>query len=62
VMLPNGAEMVECSLACQEAGWYFLPLNTFLTAGEVARIVAHSGASVLIARASLPPVPTVSRP
>jgi len=48
-MLPNGVEIVECSLACQEAGWYFLPLNTFLTAGEVARIIVHSGASVLIA-------------
>src|ERR1700722_1232389 len=49
VMLPNGVEMVECSLACQEAGWYFLPLNTLLTAGEVARILNHSGASALIA-------------
>src|SRR5579862_5664846 len=49
VMLPNGVEMLECSLACQEAGWYFLPLNTLLTAGEVARILAHSGSSVLIA-------------
>jgi long-chain acyl-CoA synthetase len=47
-MLPNGVDVVECSLACQEAGWYFVPLNTFLTAGEVARIVAHSGAQVLI--------------
>jgi len=49
VMLPNGIEMVECSLACQEAGWYFLPLNTLLTAGEVARILDHSGSSALIA-------------
>ena len=48
-MLPNGVEIVECSMACQEAGWHFLPLNTFLTAGEVARIVAHSGADALIA-------------
>jgi len=49
VMLPNGVDMVECSLACQEAGWYFLPLNTFLTADEVARILDHSGSSALIA-------------
>ncbi len=50
-LLANGVEMIECSLACQEAGWYFLPLNTFLTASEVARIVAHSGSSVLVTQA-----------
>ena len=31
-LVPNGVDMVACSLACHEAGWYFIPLNTFLTA------------------------------
>ncbi len=43
VMAPNGVEIVECSLACQEAGWFFLPLNTFLTAGELSGIVEAAG-------------------
>jgi long-chain acyl-CoA synthetase len=46
-LLPNGVGLVECSLACQEAGWYFIPLNTFLTGREVAAIVSHSGARAL---------------
>jgi len=48
-LVPNGVTLVMCSLACNEAGWFFIPLNTFLTAGEVATIVEHSGARGLIA-------------
>jgi long-chain acyl-CoA synthetase len=47
-VLPNGVEMVAASLACQEAGWYFLPLNTYLTSAEIDRILDHSGAAALI--------------
>lgn len=47
-MLPNGVDLVTLSLACHEAGWYFLPLNTFLTEAEVTAIVEHSGTSVLV--------------
>ncbi len=47
VMAPNGVEIVECSLACQEAGWFFLPLNTFLTSGELAGIVEVANAAAL---------------
>ncbi len=47
-LLPNGVGLVEWSLACSEAGWYFLPLNTLLTASEVATIVEHSGAQALV--------------
>ena len=48
-LLPNGIGLVEWWLACSEAGWYFIPLNTFLTEHEVATIVEHSGARVLVA-------------
>ena len=47
-LLPNGVELLACSLACQEAGWYFIPLNTFLTEYEVATILEHSGACALL--------------
>jgi long-chain acyl-CoA synthetase len=47
VMAPNGVELVELSLACQEAGWFFVPLNTYLTAGELAGIVETANAAAL---------------
>ena len=47
-LLPNGIGLVEWSLACHEAGWYFIPLNTLLTETEIATIVRHSDASVLV--------------
>jgi long-chain acyl-CoA synthetase len=47
-LLPNGIGLVECSLACNEAGWYFIPLNTFLIAHEVCTILEHSGARALV--------------
>jgi long-chain acyl-CoA synthetase len=48
-LVPNGVDVVACYLACNEAGWFFIPLNTFLTPGEVATIVEHSGARGLVA-------------
>ncbi len=45
VMAPNGVEIVECSLACQEAGWFFVPVNTFLTAGELSGILETANAA-----------------
>ncbi len=47
-LLPNGVDIVACSLACNEAGWYFIPLNTFLTEHELATILQHSGARALV--------------
>ena len=47
-LLPNGIGLVEWSLACHEAGWYFIPLNTLLTGTEIATILRHSDASVLV--------------
>ncbi len=49
VIADNGTTLVEVSLACQQAGFYFIPLNTHLTAFELATIIEHSGAKVLIA-------------
>jgi long-chain acyl-CoA synthetase len=52
-LLPNGIDIVTCSLACHEAGWFFIPLNTFLTGGEIAAILQHSGARVLVTHEQL---------
>ncbi len=54
-MLHNGVDLVALSLACHEAGWYFLPLNTFLTEAEVTAIVEHSDADVLVVDESSAP-------
>jgi len=48
-IVDNGTTLIEVSLACQQAGYYFIPLNTHLTAFELAAIMTHSGAKVLIA-------------
>ena len=56
VIADNGTTLVEVSLACQEAGWYFIPLNTHLTAGELAAIMEHSGAKVLVAHERFAPL------
>ena len=54
-MLPNGVELIELSLACHQAGWYLLPLNTYLTAAEVATILDHSGAAAAVVGAPYAP-------
>lgn len=47
-IMPNGIDLIEQSLACQEAGWLFTPLNTSLTASEINGIIEHSGAVLLL--------------
>jgi long-chain acyl-CoA synthetase len=47
---------VVCSLACHEAGWYFLPLNTSLTAAELGPGLRLSEAAVLVVHADLAPL------
>src|SRR5215207_5306124 len=47
-MLDNGIGLIEVSLACHEAGMMFIPLNTHLTAVELATIMEHSGTKVLV--------------
>jgi long-chain acyl-CoA synthetase len=48
VLADNGNTLIECSLACHESGVYFIPLNTHLTGHELAMILGHSGAKVLV--------------
>ena len=48
---PNWAELIQTLLAVFQAGWQYVPLNTHLTAGEVAYILADSGAAALVADA-----------
>jgi long-chain acyl-CoA synthetase len=49
VLLPNGEPLVTALLAVMQAGWHWVPLNTSLTASEVAWILADSGAKALLA-------------
>ena len=48
VLVDNGNTLIEASLACHESGLYMIPLNTHLTAAELAMILDHSGAKVLV--------------
>ena len=48
-LLPNRVELVETLMAVFQAGWNYVPLNSNLTAGEMAYIVGDAGAKVLIA-------------
>ena len=47
----NRAELLQALLAIFQAGWQYVPLNTHLTADEVAYILDDSGAAALIADA-----------
>jgi long-chain acyl-CoA synthetase len=49
VLLPNGEPLVATLLAVMQAGWHWVPINTSLTAGEVAWILADSGAKAFVA-------------
>jgi long-chain acyl-CoA synthetase len=51
-VLPNGAPMVEVLLAAMQAGWYITPINTNLSAPEMAYILADSGARALVGHAA----------
>jgi long-chain acyl-CoA synthetase len=52
-MLPNGTEFFEVACAGARAEARFLPINWHLKGEELAWILADSGASVLVAHASL---------
>src|ERR1700738_2840017 len=55
-LLWNQREFLELALAAAQTGLYFLPINWHLTAPEVARILADSQASVLVADERMGPV------
>jgi len=48
VIADNGNTLIEVSLACQESGLHFIPLNVHLTAHELSAIMVHSGCKVLV--------------
>src|SRR5215217_3977808 len=56
VLAENGNALIEVSLASNEGGLHFTPLNTHLTPLELAAIMEHSGCKVLIAGAKFAPL------
>ena len=48
----NSAELFQTLLAIFQGGWQYVPLNTHLTAPEVAYILGDSGAAALVADAA----------
>ncbi len=49
----NSAELFQVLLAVFQGGWQYVPLNTHLTAAELAYILGDSGAAALFADAEL---------
>jgi len=47
-LLPNDTTIIEWWLACQEAGWRYVLLNTHLSADEIAGVLAGSETRALI--------------
>lgn len=54
LFLPNGIEFLQCWMALATIGAVTVPINTALTAGEIAYILGHSAAKALVADADLP--------
>jgi long-chain acyl-CoA synthetase len=47
-VLPNGATIIELYLAAMQAGWYIVPINYHLTAGEISYILTDSEAKAFV--------------
>ncbi len=56
----NSAELFQVLLAVFQGGWQYVPLNTHLTAAELAYILGDSGATALFADADLAAVAAVA--
>ncbi|MDO8361808.1 MAG: AMP-binding protein [Actinomycetota bacterium] len=48
VISPNGVLPIQVSMACQEAGWFLLLVNAYLTPEELTTMLEHAGASLLV--------------
>lgn len=48
VLAPNGVWPILLSLACQEAGWNLLLVNSYLTSTEVGAILRHAEVDLLV--------------
>ncbi|HEU4946004.1 MAG TPA: AMP-binding protein [Kribbella sp.] len=53
LLMANSVEFVTSYLGCLRAGLVAVPLNTGLTAGEIAGVVQHSGARMAVADGDL---------
>ena len=51
VLLPNGVPMLEVLMASMQAGWYITPINTNLTAPEIAYVLRDSETGAFFADA-----------
>ncbi|MCU4186865.1 AMP-binding protein [Acidiferrimicrobium sp. IK] len=60
VLAANDIGIVRASLATQEAGWYFLPLNYHLSADEVVGILSTAGAAALLVDTTTPELATLA--
>ncbi|HKC49706.1 MAG TPA: acyl-CoA synthetase [Myxococcota bacterium] len=49
IAMPNCAEFMALNLACAQCGWYLVPINWHLAAGEIAYILQDSEAKAFIA-------------
>ena len=52
VLAPNGVLPIRTSLACHEAGWYLLLVNSYLTPDEIVTMLEHARPAVLIVHES----------
>ena len=52
VLAPNGVLTIRVALACQEAGWNLLLVNSYLTADEIMTMIEHAQPAVLIVHAA----------
>jgi long-chain acyl-CoA synthetase len=52
VLAPNGVLPIQMSLACEEAGWTLLLVNSYLTADEIVTMLDHAGVAVLVVHES----------
>ncbi|CAB4811420.1 unannotated protein [freshwater metagenome] len=48
VIAPNGVLPVQVSMACQEAGWFLLLVNAYLTPEELTAMLEHAGTALLV--------------
>jgi len=60
MLLPNRAETFVLLMALFQAGWNFVPLNSNLTATEIAYILRDAGAKALVADARFADVATTA--
>jgi fatty-acyl-CoA synthase len=56
VLSPNAAEVIEADFAVPHLGAVLVPINIRLSSEEIGYILAHAGASVLLADAALLPL------